>query len=213
MVQLFKPFEQILLKKLLKGSQQEWFITRIRKVHPQDRNETTKKALSSFHRNCDFILIWQNSRGNLVLWHQCSSFLENSALNFRHCGLAVPLWIGQGVFEGFKGCFSVQSQMIGMLYTKSLRLHSAACSRYGTGTIVNLQSNDATKLYWIPLFMHSLWSAPIQVSKAATFSLEFSYDLIKEKICHKPYCNLITSLNLWLLPLMNSIYFIKLGCN
>lgn len=60
-------------------------------------------------------------------------------------------------------CCRVQSQLIGMLYAKSLRLHSASRSRYGTGQIVNLQSNDATKLYWLPVFMHVLWSAPLQV--------------------------------------------------
>ena len=53
--------------------------------------------------------------------------------------------------------------MIGMLYDKSLRLHSAARAEFGTGAIVNLQSNDAHKLWWLPLFMHILWSAPLQV--------------------------------------------------
>lgn len=53
--------------------------------------------------------------------------------------------------------------MIGMLYGKSLRLHASARNEYGTGAIVNLQSNDAQKLWWIPLFMHVLWSAPLQV--------------------------------------------------
>lgn len=59
--------------------------------------------------------------------------------------------------------FLLQSQMIGMLYGKSLRLHASARNEYGTGAIVNLQSNDAQKLWWIPLFMHVLWSAPLQV--------------------------------------------------
>ena len=57
----------------------------------------------------------------------------------------------------------LQSQMIGMLYGKSLRLHASARNEFGTGAIVNLQSNDAQKLWWIPVFMHVLWSAPIQV--------------------------------------------------
>lgn len=58
----------------------------------------------------------------------------------------------------------LQSQMIGMLYSKSLRLHSSARNEFGTGAIVNLQSNDAQKLWWLPLFMHVLWSAPLQVN-------------------------------------------------
>ena len=50
-----------------------------------------------------------------------------------------------------------------MLYCKSLRVSSAAKASLGVGSIVNLQSNDASKLWNLPQYLHMLWSGPFQV--------------------------------------------------
>ncbi len=50
-----------------------------------------------------------------------------------------------------------------MLYTKMLRLSSAVKGSMGVGAIVNLQSNDAAKIWALPQYMHVLWSGPFQV--------------------------------------------------
>ena len=58
---------------------------------------------------------------------------------------------------------SVQVGLIDMLYCKSLRVSSAAKASLGVGSIVNLQSNDASKLWNLPQYLHMLWSGPFQV--------------------------------------------------
>ena len=50
-----------------------------------------------------------------------------------------------------------------MLYTKSLRLNAVMKGKLGAGSIQNLQSNDAAKLWILPQFLHMLWSGPLQV--------------------------------------------------
>ena len=50
-----------------------------------------------------------------------------------------------------------------MLYCKSLRISSSAKAALGVGSIVNLQSNDASKLWNLPQYLHMLWSGPFQV--------------------------------------------------
>jgi hypothetical protein len=43
----------------------------------------------------------------------------------------------------------------------------------GTGQITNLQSNDTSKLYNIPQYLHMIWSGPMQVRsvRASSFLL------------------------------------------
>lgn len=50
-----------------------------------------------------------------------------------------------------------------MLYRKSLRITSAVKSERGIGAIVNLQSNDASKLWSLPNYLHIIWSGPFQI--------------------------------------------------
>jgi len=50
-----------------------------------------------------------------------------------------------------------------MLYRKSLRITAASKGRMGVGAIVNLQSNDASKLWGMAQYLHILWSGPFQV--------------------------------------------------
>ena len=63
----------------------------------------------------------------------------------------------------FRICAQVKTQLIGTLYGKALRIDSTAKGEMGVGAIVNLQSNDASKLYKLPQYLHMLWSAPFQI--------------------------------------------------
>jgi hypothetical protein len=47
--------------------------------------------------------------------------------------------------------------MIDMLYKKSLKVTSAERSKSGVGQIVNLQSNDASKIWNLPQYLHVIW--------------------------------------------------------
>lgn len=53
--------------------------------------------------------------------------------------------------------------MIEMLYAKSLRITSSVKSDMGVGPIVNLQSNDASKIWNLPMYLHIVWNGPFQV--------------------------------------------------
>lgn len=50
-----------------------------------------------------------------------------------------------------------------MLFTKSLRLSCAAKLARGTGGVINLQSNDTQKLFWLPFHVLQLMLVPLQV--------------------------------------------------
>ena len=61
-----------------------------------------------------------------------------------------------------KGAF-LQISLVNMLYQKSLRINQATKGALGVGKIVNLQSNDAAKLWGLAQYLHILWSGPFQV--------------------------------------------------
>ena len=63
----------------------------------------------------------------------------------------------------FRICAQVKTQLIGALFDKALRIDSTAKGEMGVGAIVNLQANDASKLYKLPQYLHMLWSAPFQI--------------------------------------------------
>jgi ABC-type multidrug transport system fused ATPase/permease subunit len=63
----------------------------------------------------------------------------------------------------FRLCAQVKTSIIGELFDKALRIDSSEKASMGVGTIVNLQSNDAAKLYKLPQYLHMLWSAPFQI--------------------------------------------------
>ncbi|CAG9464562.1 unnamed protein product [Pedinophyceae sp. YPF-701] len=53
--------------------------------------------------------------------------------------------------------------LVHALYTKSLRVSGGVRAAFGTGRIVNLQSNDAQKIWSLPTYLHMLWSGPLQI--------------------------------------------------
>ena len=53
--------------------------------------------------------------------------------------------------------------MIQMLYEKSTRITGGVKSDMGVGSIVNLQSNDASKIWNLSLYLHIVWNGPFQV--------------------------------------------------
>jgi len=63
----------------------------------------------------------------------------------------------------FRICLHLKTELVDMLYAKSLRISAAAKSEMGTGAVVNLQSNDGAKLWSLPQYLHMLWSGPVQI--------------------------------------------------
>lgn len=63
----------------------------------------------------------------------------------------------------FRICLHMKIGLVNALYKKSLRISASARTRLGAGTIVNLQSNDAAKIWELPKYLHMLWSAPFQI--------------------------------------------------
>lgn len=57
----------------------------------------------------------------------------------------------------------LQVDLLDMLYRKSLRLGVDVRNARGIGTVVNLQSNDARKVWMMPVHIHTLWNSPFQV--------------------------------------------------
>eukprot|EP00894_Picocystis_sp_ML_P002922 jgi/Pico_ML_1/53439/g3979.t1 len=53
---------------------------------------------------------------------------------------------------------------ISSIFDKSLKISNTARNRFGTGSIINLQSNDAQKLWELPQYVHMIWSGPFQIS-------------------------------------------------
>ena len=70
-------------------------------------------------------------------------------------------------FLGLHTALHVKVDLLDMLYQKSLRLGVDVRNARGVGTVVNLQSNDASKVWMMPVHIHTLWNSPFQVSSAA----------------------------------------------
>ena len=67
-----------------------------------------------------------------------------------------------------------------MVFDKLCRLSQISRSKVGTGSIANMQSNDTMKLWMLPRYLHSIWSAPFQVRRTIRNSC-FGY-VMSEKI-------------------------------
>lgn len=57
----------------------------------------------------------------------------------------------------------IKVNMITMLYDKSLRITSGVKAEMGVGSILNLQSNDASKIWNLPMYLHIVWNGPFQI--------------------------------------------------
>ena len=62
-----------------------------------------------------------------------------------------------------------------MLYQKSLRLGVDVRNTRGIGTVVNLQSNDASKVWMMPVHIHTLWNSPFQVNNQKSVLCELLF--------------------------------------
>jgi ATP-binding cassette, subfamily C (CFTR/MRP), member 1 len=86
----------------------------------------------------------------LVLALAAASLLETVSVNiYFHILFRISMHLKVGLADA--------------LFRKSLKISAGARARLGTGTIVNLQSNDASKLWSIPQYLHMIWSAPFQI--------------------------------------------------
>ena len=66
---------------------------------------------------------------------------------------------------------TLQVDLLDMLYRKSLRLGVDVRNARGIGTVVNLQSNDARKVWMMPVHIHTLWNSPFQVCGTMVLAL------------------------------------------
>ena len=134
--------------------------------------------------------LWRTHRkrfvfaGCIKLFHDCFLFANPLLLEalLKHLAAGGARWVGvllalalaaSSVVQTlainayfhvvFRLCAQVKTQLVGTLYDKSLRIDSSEKSSMGVGAIVNLQSNDAAKLYKLPQYLHMLWSAPFQI--------------------------------------------------
>ncbi|GBF89551.1 canalicular multispecific organic anion transporter [Raphidocelis subcapitata] len=63
----------------------------------------------------------------------------------------------------FRMSLHVKTELLELLYSKSLRLASSVKAAMGVGPIVNLQSNDAAKIWMLPGYGHMVWNGPFQI--------------------------------------------------
>jgi ATP-binding cassette subfamily C (CFTR/MRP) protein 1 len=78
-------------------------------------------------------------------------------------GSTVAVLVNQYFLRVFRVSLQIKASLVHALYTKLLRLSLPAKTTLGGGSIANLQSNDAAKLWNLPQFGHILWSGPFQV--------------------------------------------------
>ncbi|KAK9847067.1 hypothetical protein WJX84_012280 [Apatococcus fuscideae] len=100
----------------------------------------------------------------LCIETQCSTkFTVGLALAMAAANMFDTTLQGFYFHLGFRISLNVKTALIDVLYRKSLRVHSATKGAMGIGAIVNLQSNDAAKLWNMPPYFHGLWTAPVQI--------------------------------------------------
>lgn len=87
------------------------------------------------------------------------------ALALAAAGAAEPLIINQYFHRLFRIQLHLKAQLVDCLFARALRCSVAARDRRSTGAVANLMSNDASKLFSLPQYLHMIWSAPFQVKK------------------------------------------------
>jgi ABC-type multidrug transport system fused ATPase/permease subunit len=122
--------------------------------------------------------------GMIKLFHDITMFLGPFILEvlLKHIQNKGSRWVGIGLASAltaanvietltvnayfhmlFRICLHLKTSLIDMLYQKSLKLSVAKTQDVGVGAIVNLQSNDASKLWKLPQYLHMIWSGPFQI--------------------------------------------------
>ncbi|MEW5303174.1 MAG: hypothetical protein WDW36_005892 [Sanguina aurantia] len=147
-------------------------------AHPKAPQGVVWKAIFRTHGRLFAIA------GAIKLVHDCIMFMSPFLLGrlLKHMGAGgsreVSLGLsfailGVAVLENatvnvyfhilYRMSLHLKIDMIQLLYEKSVRVTSAVKSDMGVGAIVNLQSNDAAKLWGMPLFLHIVWNGPFQI--------------------------------------------------
>ncbi|CAI7880573.1 unnamed protein product [Closterium sp. NIES-54] len=67
----------------------------------------------------------------------------------------------------------VRTALVALIYSKALCISAAARHSTSLGEIVNLQSNDAEKLAKLCIYLHIVWSGPLQIIGALAFLFRF----------------------------------------
>ena len=115
---------------------------------------------------CILVCIWIRHIVRSVNQAQHLLIIQHSKL---HCGCAQPLQLPHGLavysmdHARLSAHAMLQVDLLDMLYRKSLRLGVDVRNARGAGTVVNLQSNDARKVWMMPVHIHTLWNSPFQV--------------------------------------------------
>ena len=97
----------------------------------------------------------------------------------------------------------LQVDLLDMLYQKSLRLGIDVRNARGIGTVVNLQSNDASKVWMMPVHIHTLWNSPFQVCKYASLTVCLEAALTPSQPCSLPM-HIISKLMIVMLALSDN---------
>lgn len=85
------------------------------------------------------------------------------ALAMFFTAMIQTLVVNQYFHDLFRISLHMKISLVHSLYRKSLRITSAVKSGLGVGPVVNLQSNDAAKLWNLVPYLHVLWSGPFQI--------------------------------------------------
>ena len=79
------------------------------------------------------------------------------------------------LFLGYDIALHVKVDLMDMLYQKSLRVSVDVRNARGIGAMLNLQSNDASNVWQMPVNIHTLWNSPLQVTLGLAFSSLLSF--------------------------------------
>lgn len=85
------------------------------------------------------------------------------ALAMSSANFLTTIFINQYFHILYRMGLHIKTELVTMLYQKALCVTSSVRADQGIGGIVNLQSNDASKLWGLPEYLHILWSGPFQV--------------------------------------------------
>ncbi|GJP36813.1 hypothetical protein CLOM_g21286 [Closterium sp. NIES-68] len=95
------------------------------------------------------------------------------ALVLLACNVCQSLIAHQYFHRLYRLSSHVRTGLVSLIYSKALRISAAARHSTSLGEIVNLQSNDAEKLAKLCIYLHIVWSGPVQIIGALAFLFRF----------------------------------------